>query len=140
MNTQKKVLFVDDDRDFLNSQKIYFTKRGYDVLTVESGEEALKLLEKESPDIMILDLMMEHFDSGFHLSHQIRAIQRFRDVPIVMLSGVASATGRRFDREAEGLKKWSKLDAFLDKPITAKQLLKVIEEKTGTAGGGHSQG
>lgn len=138
MSIQKKILFVDDDRDFLNSQSLYFSNHGYDVLTAESGEEALKLLETERPDILILDLMMEHYDSGFRLSHQIRTDAKFKDVPIVMLSGVASATGRRFDQEAEGLKKWSKLDAFLDKPITAKQLLKVIEEKTGTAGNAHA--
>jgi len=137
MNATKKILFVDDDRDFLNSQSLYFSNHGYRVLTADSGEEALKLLDKELPDIMILDLMMEHFDSGFRLSHQIRSNERFRNVPLVMLSGVASATGRRFDQEMEGLRQWSKLDAFLDKPITAKQLLKVIEEKTGTAGSGH---
>jgi CheY-like chemotaxis protein len=129
----KKILFVDDDRDFLNSQSIYFSSRGYEVLTAEDGEEALKLLAREVPDILILDLMMEHFDSGFVLSRKIRLDERFRDLPIVMLSGVAAATGRRFDQEDEGLKRWSKLDAFLDKPITGKQLLKVIEDKTGAA-------
>jgi CheY-like chemotaxis protein len=137
MNATKKILFIDDDRDFLSSQSIYFSNRGYKVLTADSTEEALKILETEAPDIMILDLMMEHFDSGFRLSHQIRSNARFKDVPLVMLSGVASATGRRFDQEAEGLKKWSKLDAFLDKPVTARQLLKVIEEKTGAAASGH---
>ncbi|MCE5281748.1 MAG: response regulator [Deltaproteobacteria bacterium] len=137
MNATKKILFIDDDRDFLSSQSIYFSNRGYKVLTADSTEEALKILETEDPDIMILDLMMEHFDSGFRLSHQIRSNARFKDVPLVMLSGVASATGRRFDQEAEGLKKWSKLDAFLDKPVTARQLLKVIEEKTGAAASGH---
>jgi CheY-like chemotaxis protein len=133
MSAVKTIFFVDDDRDFLSSQSIFFSSRGYRVLTAESGEEALKLLAKEVPDIMILDLMMEHFDSGFVLSHQIRQDKRFKDLPIVMLSGVASATGLRFNQEGEGLKKWSKLDAFLDKPITGKQLLKVIEEKTGVA-------
>ena len=137
MSTTKKILFVDDDRDFLSSQSIYFSTRGYEVLTAEGGEEALKLLEKEIPDIIILDLMMEHFDSGFTLGHQIRKIDRLKNVPMVMLSGVASATGRRFDREEDGLGKWSKLDAFLDKPITGKQLLKVIEEKTGGAAKAH---
>lgn len=137
MNATKKILFIDDDRDFLSSQSIYFSNRGYKVLTADSTEEALKILETEDPDIMILDLMMEHFDSGFRLSHQIRSNARFKDVPLVMLSGVASATGRRFDQEAEGLKKWSKLDAFLDKPVTARQLLKVIEEKTGAAASAH---
>ncbi len=133
MNTAKKILFVDDDRDFLASQSIYFRGRGYQVLTAESGEEALKLLTKEVPDIMILDLMMEHFDSGFRLSHQIRKDDRLKDVPLIMLSGVATAMGKRFDQEEEGLRRWSKLDAFLDKPITGRQLLKVIEEKTGAA-------
>lgn len=137
MSATKKILFVDDDRDFLASQKIFFSSRGYEVLTAESGEEALKLLEKEIPGIIILDLMMEHFDSGFTLAHKIRKDERLKDIPLVMLSGVASATGRRFDRETESLGKWSRLDAFLDKPITGKQLLKAIEETTGSAGTNH---
>ena len=53
-----------------------------------------------------------------------------------MLSGVASQTGRRFDQQADELKKWSKLDAFMDKPVTGKQLLKVVEEKLGLAAAG----
>ncbi|MCE5262059.1 MAG: response regulator [Deltaproteobacteria bacterium] len=129
----KKILFVDDDRDFLTSQSIFFSGRGYEVLTAEDGEQALELLARQTPDILILDLMMEHADSGFVLSRKIRTDERFKDLPIVMLSGVAAATGRRFDQEDEGLKRWSKLDAFLDKPITGKQLLRVIEEKTQAA-------
>jgi twitching motility two-component system response regulator PilH len=133
MSAAKKVLFVDDDRDFLRSQNILFSSRGYRVLTAESGEEALKLLENEVPDIIFLDLMMEHYDTGFTLSYQIRKDDRFKNVPLVMLSGVASQTGRRFDKQTDELKKWSKLDAFLDKPVTGKQLLKVVEEKLGQA-------
>jgi twitching motility two-component system response regulator PilH len=135
MSAAKKVLFVDDDRDFLRSQSILFSSRGYQVLTAESGEEALKLLENEVPDIIFLDLMMEHYDTGFTLSYQIRKDERFKNVPLVMLSGVASQTGRRFDKQTDELKKWSKLDAFLDKPVTGKQLLKVVEEKLGLAAG-----
>ncbi len=133
MNAGKKILFVDDDRDFLKSQTILFSSRGFRVLTAESEEEALKLLEKEVPDIIFLDLMMEHYDTGFTLSYQIRKNDRLKHVPLVMLSGVASQTGRRFDQQAEELKKWSKLDAFMDKPVTGKQLLKMVEEKLGLA-------
>ncbi len=133
MSAGKKILFVDDDRDFLRSQSILFSSRGYRVLTAESGEEALKLLENEVPDIIFLDLMMEHYDTGFTLSFQIRKDDRFKNVPLVMLSGVASQTGRRFDKQTDELKKWSKLDAFMDKPVTGKQLLKVVEEKLGLA-------
>jgi twitching motility two-component system response regulator PilH len=133
MSAGKRILFVDDDRDFLRSQSILFSSRGYRVLTAESGEEALKLLENEIPDIIFLDLMMEHYDTGFTLSYQIRKDDRFKNVPLVMLSGVASQTGRRFDKQTDELKKWSKLDAFVDKPVTGKQLLKMVEEKLGLA-------
>ena len=134
MTRMKKILFVDDDRDFLKSQSIFFRGRGYEVLTAENGEEALQCLQTETPDIIFLDLMMEHFDSGFSLSHQIRQQERLKRIPLIMLSGVASATGRRFDQSQEELRKWSKVDAFVDKPVTGKQLLKIVEEKLGTAG------
>ncbi len=85
-------------------------------------------------------LMMEHYDTGFSLSYQIRKNDRFKNVPLVMLSGVASQTGRRFDQQADELKKWSKLDAFMDKPVTGKQLLKMVEEKLGLAPEGGRKG
>ena len=58
-------------------------------------------------------------------------------VPLVMLSGVAAETGRRFDGEAEGLRAWSGLSQFIDKPVTGRQLLRVVEER---AGAGHTAG
>jgi CheY-like chemotaxis protein len=136
----KKILFVDDDRDFLQSQAIFFKGRGYEVLTAESVDEALSLLQKETPDFIFLDLMMEHYDSGFTLSYQIRKDERFKNVPLVMLSGVASTTGRRFDQKEEELRRWSKLDGFLDKPVTGKQLLTVMEEKLAAAAAGVPEG
>jgi CheY-like chemotaxis protein len=140
MSVPKKILFVDDDRDFLKSQAIFFSSRGYQVLTAESGEEATQLLKHETPDIIFLDLMMEHYDTGFSLSYQIRRDPRLEKVPLIMLSGVASATGRRFDQKEEELKKWSKVDAFLDKPVTGKQILKIVEEKLESPKFHHSEG
>ena len=127
------ILFVDDDRDFLDSKRVFFEARGHTVLTAESPDEALGLLETAKPDIIFLDLMMDQIDSGFRLGYQIGKDERLRDVPLVMLSGVAAETGRRFDGEAEGLHAWSGLDQFIDKPVTGKQLLKVVEERAGVA-------
>ena len=50
-----------------------------------------------------------------------------------MLSGVASATGHKFAGDTAALKDWIKLDAFLDKPVTGRQLIKVVEEKLAAA-------
>ena len=131
MAKRPKILFVDDDRDFLAAQKAFFGARGYDVVTLDRVDGALDRIGVEGPDLVVLDLMMEHYDSGFMLSRRIRQDPRMARVPIIMLSGVAGATGHKFTAELASLKDWIKLDAFLDKPVTGRQLLKVVEEKLG---------
>jgi len=131
MSTAWTILFVDDDRDFLQAQAAYFGSRGHEVLTAASSSEAMETLDVTTPDIIFLDLMMERFDSGFRLGYEIRKRERLTDTPIVMLSGVAAATGERFSDEADGLRSWSRLDRFIDKPVTGKQLLSVAEELLG---------
>jgi CheY-like chemotaxis protein len=131
------ILFVDDDRDFLDAQAAYFGSRGHKIHTVESGQEALAFLETNTPDIIFLDLMMERYDSGFRVAYEIRKREHLTQVPIVMLSGVARETGERFDQEGEGLLSWSRLDRFVDKPATGKQLLGIAEEYLGDKAGSH---
>lgn len=129
MAKSPKILFVDDDRDFLSAQTAFFGSRGFAVVTVDRVDGALEFISKEKPDVIVLDLMMEHYDSGFMLSRKIRQDPAMAKVPILMLSGVASATGHKFAAEISALKDWVKLDAFLDKPVTGRQLLKAIEDK-----------
>jgi CheY-like chemotaxis protein len=122
------VLFVDDDTDFLAAQEAFFGSRGHNVHTAEGSSEALDLLETLTPDIVFLDLMMERYDSGFRLAYELRKRESLASTPIVMLSGVARETGERFDQEGPGLLAWSKLDRFVDKPATGRQLLAIAEE------------
>jgi CheY-like chemotaxis protein len=129
MARSPKILFVDDDRDFLMAQTAFFGARGFEVVTLDRAEGALDRITQERPDIVVLDLMMEHYDSGFMLSRRIRQDRALATMPIVMLSGVAGATGHKFTAEIAALKDWIKLDAFLDKPVTGSQLLKVVEER-----------
>lgn len=122
------VLFIDDDRDFLDAQATYFRSRGHTVHTAENSREALELLETIRPDLVFVDLMIEHYDSGFQLVYKIRKDPRLADTPLVMLSAVARGTGQRFDREGQTLLEWSRLDRFVDKPVSARQLLSLAQE------------
>lgn len=128
MTATRTLLFVDDDRDFLDGKRAFFEARGHTVLTAESSAEALALLATTVPDVIFLDLMMDRVDEGFRLAYVIRRMDRLAGVPLVMLSGVAAATGRRFDREGGGLHEWTRLDKFLDKPVTGGQLLRIVEQ------------
>jgi CheY-like chemotaxis protein len=131
MAKKPKIVFVDDDRDFLAAQVAFFGAQGYEVVTLDRIADALEKIASEKPDVVVLDLMMEHYDSGFLLGRRLRQDPAMKDVPILMLSGVAGATGHKFAAETAALKDWIKLDAFLDKPITGRQLLKVVEERLG---------
>ena len=79
--------------------------------------------------MIFIDLMMEHTDSGFTLARRIRREERFQNIPLVMLSGVASETGVGFTREREELKSWSHLDDFVDKPVSVHRLLTIVERR-----------
>jgi len=133
MAKSPKILFDVADHHILAAQTAFFGGRGYEVVTVDRVEGALEKISQESPDVIVLDLMMEHYDSGFVLGRRIRQDPAMSSVPIVMLSGVASATGHKFAGDTAALKDWIKLDAFLDKPVTGRQLIKVVEEKLAAA-------
>jgi CheY-like chemotaxis protein len=129
----KTILFVDDDRDFLDAQAAFFRARGFVVWTADRDQEARDLLETGSPDVIVLDLMMERADTGVTLSHRIRQREPFRKVPIILLTGVVAATGRRLDLDVAALRRWSGIDVYLDKPVTGRQLLRVVEEQIARA-------
>ena len=139
MAKSPKILFVDDDRDFLMGQSAFFGARGYEVVTIERAQGALERILEVRPDVIVLDLMMEHYDSGFMLGRRIRQEPSMAAVPIIMLSGVAGATGHKFAGEQAALKDWIQLDAFLDKPVTGSQLLKVVEDRLAARGEGAAE-
>jgi CheY-like chemotaxis protein len=112
-------------------QSAFFGARGYEVVTVDHAQGAIERILEAHPDVIVLDLMMEHYDSGFLLSRRIRQEASLTAVPIIMLSGVAGATGHKLAGDMAALKEWVKLDVFLDKPVTGAQLLKVVEERLG---------
>ncbi len=103
-----------------------------------AAKKLYEFLATNTPDLIFIDLMMERYDSGFRLAYEIRKREQFAHVPLVMLSGVARETGERFDQEGKGLLSWTRLDRFVDKPATGKQLLGIAQEFLGGASDDHS--
>nr|HPQ41787.1 response regulator [bacterium] len=89
------VLIVDDDEDILFQMKLNLAETGFDIHTAGSEKDARKILETVTPDLAILDLMMEHRDSGFVLSHHIK--KHFPEAKIILVTAVTSETGLEFD-------------------------------------------
>ena len=124
--TEKKtVMLVDDDIDFLAQMELYLKNAGYSIIKAEGQKPAEELLKKHRPDIAIIDLMMEHTDGGFALAYHIKRYDE--SIPVIMVSGVNSETGLRFDASTEEERSWVRADAFLAKPIRFEQLKKEMD-------------
>jgi CheY-like chemotaxis protein len=121
----KTILIADDDVDFLEQTRFLLEQAGFRVVAAESQAQAEELLAKELPDLAILDLMMEHNDSGFVLAHRIKS--KDSAVPVILTTAVTSQTGFDFDA-GKGLgSSWVKADVIIDKPVRFEQIMREIE-------------
>jgi two-component system, OmpR family, response regulator len=125
----KTILVADDDVDFLTQLKVQLQTAGFDVISAGGQAEAERLLEETTPDLAILDLMMENQDGGFALCYHIK--KRTPEVPVVLVTAVANETGLEFDAGTDEERSWVKADAMLAKPIRFEQLRKEIDRLLG---------
>ena len=121
-----KVLLVDDDIDFLAIMKANLEASGYEVFTGETGAETGPLIDEHTPDIVVMDLMLEHYDTGFVVCYEIK--KKRPSLPVIICSAVEQEVGLVFDTATEEERAWIKADAFLAKPIRYEQLLGRIEK------------
>jgi CheY-like chemotaxis protein len=126
MGAKIKILIVDDDWDFIEISRFSLEAQGYEILAATRAKEGWKILEKERPDLIIMDLMMENLDSGMALSQKIKNHPQFSLIPILMLTSITRETGMDFSpRNAEDLRHLH-VDDFSTKPIKSKLLLEKV--------------
>jgi len=119
----KRILIVDDDELVLMALDELLKPEGYEVHTVLSGTEALKKLDQNTYDLLVLDIIMPEMD-GLQLCRTIRKKEAYRDTPIVFLT----AKNREEDKTA-GLEAGANL--FVSKPISPDKLLEIISDTIG---------
>lgn len=107
----KKLLFIDDDIDFLESNRLYFHRKQYEVFCVNKPKDAISLLSSKTMDCIILDIDMPGI-SGFEVCQKIRDLS---GTPIIFLSGLTDIKNRISSFQAGG-------DDFLAKPYDILEL------------------
>src|SRR5690606_28635855 len=115
-----RILVVDDVEPNVRLLEAKLTLEYYDVLAATSGEEALRIAARESPDLIILDVMMPGMD-GFEICRRLRAAPRTRLTPIILVT----ALNEREDR-VRGLE--SGADDFVTKPVDDVVLLSLVRK------------
>jgi DNA-binding response OmpR family regulator len=116
-NPKKRVLLVDDDREIVESMRIALEASGYDILVARDGNQGLVMVERDDPDLVILDMMMPK-RSGFLVLEKVR---RTRPVPLRVIM-ITANEGSRHKAYAEMLG----VDDYIRKPFAMDRLLESV--------------
>ncbi len=128
MDNQKGyLLVVEDNSDILRLLDTTLTFKGYRVVTARNGNEALDVIQKERPDVIITDILMPQMD-GFSLVHRLRLNPDTRDIPVVFLSATYVTPEDKSFALTLGVIQ------FIEKPVNFEEFLPAIEKlvKMGT--------
>jgi len=116
---RERILVIDDEDDILDLMGYNLSREGYRVNTARTGEEAFKRIREESPDLIILDLMLPGID-GFDVCKQLKSNPRTASIPIVMLTAKTAEAD-----QIAGLELGS--DDYVSKPFSPSVLLARIK-------------
>ena len=116
----KKLLIVDDEPNIVMSLEYTFKKENYEVFIARDGAEAIEIIDKKIPDLIVLDIMMPNVD-GYQVLKYIKSSKNLQNMKVVFLS----AKNKISDVEL-GLKLGA--DRYISKPFSVKKLVKEVQE------------
>jgi DNA-binding response OmpR family regulator len=118
-----KILVVDDTKSIREIVAFMLRGKGYEVIEAADGEDARRKATSEAPDLLVLDAMLPKV-TGFSLCAELKADERYRSIPILMLTAITRDTGKSDDYWREK----SQADDFMSKPFKAQDLVSRVEK------------
>ena len=123
----KKILIIDDDVDFVESTRVILEAKGYKVSSAGNRDEGFEKVKQISPDLILMDVMMEKMSDGFDLTRKLKSEEKYKDIPILMLTSIGEKTGFEFS-DVAGDKTWLPVDDYAEKPIAPDKLIDKLEK------------
>ena len=124
----KIALIIDDEPDITTYHGTLLSDNGWEVRTANSGDDGLALAKKETPDIVMLDVMMPE-RGGLSTLIGFRKDPTLKSVPVVLVTGIQESLTADFGQFLDRFKKYNP-DGYVEKPIDPESLLKLLDELT----------
>jgi len=121
--TRKRILIVDDEAEIVKAVQIRLEHEGYDVLVASDGQEGLDKAKTESPDLVILDVMLPKLD-GFEVCRFLKFDQKYKKIPVIILTARAQKIDEDTSRQVGA-------DAYIAKPFDRGAVIAKIKELLG---------
>ncbi len=120
----KTVLLIEDEPNIIEAIRFILSREGWRVETHQRGDTALSAVERFTPDVVVLDVMLPN-RSGFDILRDMRADEKMRDIPVLMLT----ARGQTQDRERA---ERCGANRFMTKPFSNTEVLEALNELVAT--------
>jgi len=125
MKKRPKILLVDDDIDFIEATKTVLEEAPYEVIIAYEGDEALRKAREESPDLILLDIIMPVKD-GFTAAEQLKKDPQLSQIPVIMLTSFSSRGQETSIPRARGYT--LEAEDYIEKPVTPEELLSRVKQ------------
>ena len=117
---QKKILVVDDEKDIVETLSFMMRARGYEVIEAYDGEEGMKLAKEQSPDLMILDVMMPKIN-GYKIARLLKYDSKYKHIPIIMVTARGQDSDKLIGEETGA-------DEYITKPFEFEEVLDCVNK------------
>jgi len=114
------IAVIDDDPDILETTELILKANDYQVIKADNPEDGYNIVTENSPDLIILDVMMDEPDDGFFLAQKFR--REKLKTPILMYTSISKTVGMEY-----GSGDMVPVDEFVEKPISSDELLSKVK-------------
>lgn len=122
----KRILVIDDEPDLITYYETILGEKGFSVTSANSASEGLERLKEGRPDLILLDLVMPE-KTGIKLFGDLKKDERYKDIPIILITGIKDVMGGDHKKFFEGLRTRVPA-AYLEKPVDPQVLIKTVRD------------
>jgi len=116
----KQIIYIEDEQDMIDLVRLILNRKGYEVKGANGGREGLDLIRANSPDLVLLDLMMPDMD-GWDVYQQLKADEATRTIPVIVITAKAQNIDKVLGIHI------AKVDDYICKPFSPQQLIDSVE-------------
>ncbi len=117
---RRKVVCIEDEPEMIDLVKLILGRKGFQVIGANGGREGLTLIERERPNLVLLDLMMPDMD-GWEVYQQMKAREDMKAIPVIIVTAKAQSIDRVLGLHI------AKVDDYITKPFGPQELLESVE-------------
>ena len=131
MSDLKKILLVDDEQDSIEFCEAMLSAIGKsNIQSANNGIAGLQQALSFQPDLIVLDIQMPGMN-GFQVFKELKKEAITSNIPVIMLTGIATTTGLRYDAKDMGITLGAEPEAYIDKPVDPETFQKTVSKLLG---------